>query len=46
MLVSGNPSGGGYTAWVAIHDDQRATFIDSRPIPADQLPTLGTAVRI
>lgn len=41
MLVSGNPSGGGYTAWVAVHDDQRATFIDSRPIPADQLPTLG-----
>jgi hypothetical protein len=39
--VSGNPAGGGYTAWVAAHDSQAVSFIDSRPMPDDKLPALG-----
>jgi hypothetical protein len=42
MLVSGNPRGGGYTAWVAYHDDRHVSFVDSLFIPNDVLPALGT----
>ncbi len=45
LLVSGNPAGGGYTAWVAIHDDQRVQFVDSRPMPGGRLPSMGAMRR-